>query len=128
MEERTGALGAELDAFMAEYDRRTNAHDVDRWRELVADDATYWFTDGSFEGIDAIADAVQRTFDEIRDEVYTIADLQWVCTSSDFAVVRYRFHWVGYIDGEKREGKGRGTNAMSKRDGRWQMVHEHLSV
>jgi ketosteroid isomerase-like protein len=128
MENRPDALATELDAFMAEYDRRTNAHDVNRWRELVADDATYWFTDGSFVGIDAIAEAVQRTFDEIQDEVYTIADLQWVCAASDFAVVRYRFHWVGYINCERREGQGRGTNAMGKRDGRWQMIHEHLSV
>jgi ketosteroid isomerase-like protein len=128
MENRTDALISELDAFMAEYDKRTNAHDVNRWRELVADDATYWFTDGSFEGIDAITDAVQRTFDEIQDEVYTISDLHWVCASSDCAVVRYRFHWVGCTNGERREGQGRGTNAVIKRNGRWQMIHEHLSV
>lgn len=121
-------LRVELDGFMAEYGRRTNAHDVGRWRELVADDATYWFTDGSFEGIEAIADAVQRTFDEILDEVYTITDIQWVCATVECAVVRYRFHWVGYINGHQHEGRGRGTNAMAKRDGRWQMTHEHLSI
>jgi SnoaL-like protein len=85
-------LTAELDAFMVEYGRRTNAHDVGRLRELVADDASYWFTDGSYEGVEAIAGAVQRTFDEIRDEVYTISDVRWVCVSADFAVARYRFH------------------------------------
>lgn len=88
----------------------------------------YWFTDGSFEGIDAIADAVQRTFDDIQDEVYTISDLRWVCASADCAVVRYSFHWVGFTDGERREGHGRGTNAMIKENGRWQMIHEHLSA
>jgi len=113
---------------MAEYDRLTNAHDLERWRELVADDATYWFTDGSFEGIEAIAGAVRRTFEEIQDEVYTISDVEWVCASPEWAVVRYRFHWVGYIKGERREGRGRGTNAMVKRDDRWQMIHEHLST
>ncbi|WP_328330369.1 nuclear transport factor 2 family protein [Kribbella sp. NBC_00382] len=119
---------AELIAFMADYDRRANAHDVERWRELVADDASFWFTDGSYEGIEAITAAVQRTFDQIRDEVYTISDLHWVYASTDFAVVRYRFHWVGFVDGQQREGRGRGTNSMAKRDGRWQMVHEHLST
>lgn len=113
---------------MAEYDRRTNAHDVERWRELVADDASYWFTDGSYEGIEAIAAAVQRTFDEIQDEVYTISDVHWVHASTDCAVVRYRFHWAGLINGQQREGRGRGTNAMAKRNGRWQMTHEHLST
>lgn len=51
MENRTHALTAELDAFMADYEERTNARALDRWRELVADDATYWFTAGSFEGV-----------------------------------------------------------------------------
>ncbi len=112
---------------MAEYGKRTNSRDLVRWRELVADDATYWFTDGSFDGIDAIVAAVQLTFEAIQDEVYTISDVQWACASVDSAVARYRFHWVGVVDGERQEGRGRGTNAMVKRDGRWQMVHEHLS-
>jgi ketosteroid isomerase-like protein len=126
--ENAGALTAELDGFLAEYERRTNAHDVERLRELIAEDASYWFTDGSYEGVEAIAVAVQRTFDAIRDEVYTISDVGWVCVSTDWAVVRYRFHWVGFIDGQRREGRGRGTNAIARRDGRWQMVHEHLST
>ncbi|MGY4772917.1 nuclear transport factor 2 family protein, partial [Kribbella sp. CWNU-51] len=31
-------------------------------------------------------------------------------------------------NGERREGQGRGTNAMIKQKGRWQMIHEHLSA
>ena len=122
------ALTTELDAFMKEYEQRTNAHDADRWREVVAEDATYWFTEGSYEGVEDVAAAVQRTFEEVQDEVYTISDAHWVTATAKAAVVRYRFHWVGYVDGEEREGRGRGTNAMVKRDGQWLMLHEHLSV
>ncbi|MEV6410945.1 DUF4440 domain-containing protein [Kribbella sp. NPDC051718] len=122
------SLSVELDAFLVEYGKRTNAHDVGRLRELIADDASYWLTDGAYEGVEAIAAAVQRTFDAIRDEVYTISDVRWVYVSADFAVVRYRFHWVGFVDGRRCEGRGRGTNALARREGRWQMVHEHLST
>jgi ketosteroid isomerase-like protein len=128
VESRADGLMAELDAFMAEYGERTNSHDVKRWSGLVADDASYWFTDGSFEGVDAIAAAVQQTWEAIQGEVYTISDVRWVCASPESAVVRYRFHWVGFINGERQEGQGRGTNAMVNRDGRWQMIHEHLSL
>jgi hypothetical protein len=38
---------------MAEYDEQPT-HDVNRWRGLAVDDATFWFTDGSFEGVAAI--------------------------------------------------------------------------
>ncbi|MFC5261985.1 DUF4440 domain-containing protein [Kribbella qitaiheensis] len=70
---------------------------------------------------------VEAIGDTLQDEVYTISDVQWIFASPDCAVVRYRFRWVGYTNGERREGQGRGTNAMTKRNGRWQMIHEHLS-
>ncbi|GAB3529469.1 YybH family protein [Arthrobacter monumenti] len=121
-------LIADLESFMKEYESRTNARDMARWRETIAEDATYWFTDGSYEGIDNIVDAVQGTFAAIQDEVYTISNAQWVVATPEAAVVRYQFRWVGYIDGQKREGQGRGTNTLVKREGRWLMLHEHLSV
>ncbi|MCN0154493.1 nuclear transport factor 2 family protein [Salinispora arenicola] len=31
------------------------------------------------------------------------------------------------MDGQPRSGGGRGTNVLARRDGSWQMVHEHLS-
>ncbi len=109
MENRTDALIAELDAFMADYDRRTSA--LSPWRELVADDATYWFTDGSFTGIDSIADAVQRTFDEIQDETYTISDLHWVCASPDCWRREVSLPWVGY---ETARGARAGVEARTR--------------
>lgn len=118
----------ELQAFLAEYEVKTNGHDVEKWASLVAEDASYWFTEGSYEGLHSIRAAVQRTFELIRDEVYTIKDVHWVSVARESACVRYRFEWVGYVDGERKEGRGRGTNVMAKRGGQWQMVHEHLSV
>ena len=38
----------ELTAFMTEYERAANSHDVGRVLPLIGDDATYWFTDGSY--------------------------------------------------------------------------------
>jgi ketosteroid isomerase-like protein len=40
----------QLAAFMAEYERAANSHDVQQVVPLIADDATYWFTDGSYRG------------------------------------------------------------------------------
>jgi hypothetical protein len=74
------------------------------------DDATYWLTDGSYHGIDAIKAALERTFTTILDEIYTIDKMEWV------AVCRYRYRWTGVIDGAPASGHGRGT-----------MLHEHLS-
>ncbi|KJC63549.1 YybH family protein [Agreia bicolorata] len=122
------SLTADADSFLAEYERRTNAHDIDAWSELIAEDATYWFTNGTHVGKRAIVDAVAYNFRVIEDETYRISDVEWVHRADDIAVVRYRFNWTGLQNGQPASGSGRGTNVMSRRDGRWQMTHEHLSA
>jgi ketosteroid isomerase-like protein len=117
----------ELTAFMRRYEQATNKHDFDDLAPLIAEDATYWFTDGSYHGIDAIKGAIERTFATILDEVYTIDQLEWVAIADDLAACRYRFRWTGVIGGEPASGHGRGTNVITKRNGAWQALHEHLS-
>jgi ketosteroid isomerase-like protein len=120
-------LETELTSFVERYEQATNRHDFGQLVPLIAEDATYWFTEGSYHGIDAIRAAVERTFATILDEVYEIQNLEWVAVADDLAVCRYRCSWKGVIDGEPASGHGRGTNVMTKRDGAWKMSHEHLS-
>jgi hypothetical protein len=40
-------LVTRLGAFMAEYERAANSHHVQQVLPLIANDATYWFTDGT---------------------------------------------------------------------------------
>jgi 8-oxo-dGTP pyrophosphatase MutT (NUDIX family)/ketosteroid isomerase-like protein len=118
---------AELSAFMAGYERAANSHQVGRVLPLIADDATYWFTDGSYRGREEIAGAFDRTFAAIQDEVYEIRELEWFALRDELAACRYRFFWRGVVDGQPSWGQGRGTNVVVKRDGGWQVQHGHLS-
>jgi ADP-ribose pyrophosphatase YjhB (NUDIX family) len=120
-------LTAELTGFMAEYERAANSHDVRLVLPLIANDAIYWFTDGSYRGREEIAGALERTFATIQNEVYEIRELEWVAANDKFAACRYRFSWRGVVDGQPSSGLGRGTNIVIKRDGVWQVQHEHLS-
>jgi hypothetical protein len=43
-----------LTAFMTAYEHAANSHDVEQVLPLIADDATYWFTDGSYRGREEI--------------------------------------------------------------------------
>jgi ketosteroid isomerase-like protein len=115
-------------AFVRAYEQATNSHDIANVAPLIAADAVYWFSDGSYRGRDAILAAIAQTFATIRDETYQIADLEWVATDSSLAVCRYRFSWTGIINGLPRSGSGRGTNVLIKTSGGWQMLHEHLSA
>ncbi len=118
---------AELDTFMTHYEQANNDRDIAQIASMIAENATYWFSDGSHRGLEEIVEAVERTFAVIRDETYAISDLQWVVASADTGVCRYRFAWHGLIDGEPHSGRGRGTNVLVRRDGLWKVQHEHLS-
>lgn len=121
-------LAGELSAFMRAYQAANNEHDVELVAPMIADDASYWFTDGSYRGLAQVKDAISRTFAAIKDETYSISDLDWIVVTAEHAVCRYRFSWAGIIGGEPRSGRGRGTSVISRRDGRWQITHEHLSA
>lgn len=118
----------ELMSFMRAYESANNSHDIDRVVPHIAEDATYWFTDGSYRGINAIRAAIERTFTAIQDETYEIEDLEWIAQGDDVAVCRYRFAWAGEVNGVRKSGAGRGTNVIVKRDGAWRILHEHLSA
>jgi hypothetical protein len=62
--------------FMQEYERNTNSHCFQEIAPLIADDAIYWFNDGSFRGIAEIKQAFEKTWSFILDEQYTIDHVQ----------------------------------------------------
>jgi ketosteroid isomerase-like protein len=121
-------LATELTVFMRAYEDANNSHDIDRVTPMVAEHATYWFTDGSYYGLRQVTAAITRTFSAIRDETYEISEVEWVIISTEHAVCRYRFSWTGVVGGEPRSGHGRGTNVLVKQDGLWKIQHEHLST
>lgn len=114
--------------FLKQYEKATNSHDFSKLDAQIADDAIYWFSNGSHEGKAAIRKAIEKTWNKIQDESYSITDVEWLVTSDDYAICIYRFHWRGKVGGVAKEGHGRGTNVMVKNDGGWQMKHEHLSL
>lgn len=113
---------------MQRYERATNTHRFEEVAPLTAEDAVYWFNDGSFLGTEEIRGAFERTWQTIPDETYGIDDLCWLAADEQIAVCVYDFHWEGTVEGEPRRGAGRGTTVL-KRDGdTWRVIHEHLSA
>lgn len=118
----------ELEQFMRTYEEANNSHDFAKLEPLIAADAAYWFTDGSYEGIAQIRKAIEETFARIQNEAYEISELVWPIAEEDVAVCTYHFAWHGVVNGEAKSGAGRGTNVLKRSDGVWRVVHEHLSV
>ena len=113
---------------MKAYEAANNSHDFSQLEPLIAPDATYWFTDGSYEGVAEIRAAIEGTFARNQNETYIISELAWPVVGDDVAVCTYRFAWRGIVEGEEKSGAGRGTNVLKKSNDNWRVVHEHLSV
>lgn len=113
--------------FLHEYEQRTNTHRFEEVAPLIADQAVYWFNDGSFQGLEAIKQAFEKTWALIQDEQYAIEQVQWLVNEAQTAVCIYLFRWQGNVEGHLLQGVGRGTSVFQKIEGQWKVTHEHLS-
>ena len=105
--------------FMREYETSGRTGGVERTLGLIADDAIYWFSDGSSHvGKAAIGSAIRRNLEAIKDETYRISEIVWVAQSADVAACAYRFDWSGVIEGPAHgEVEGRRVEVIEARKG-----------
>lgn len=116
------------DEFMMAYERATNSHDVEATLSLIDERAVYLFSDETvYVGKQAIGKVLQRNFNLIENESYSIQNLKWLAISDGVAACVYDYSWSGAIDGEPASGHGRGTTVLRRTPDGWRVVHEHLS-
>lgn len=109
---------------LAAYADRINRHDFDLLVELIAPDASFWFTNGTYVGIAAIRAAFESTWQLMgSSEVYWLDQQEWIAEGDSAAACTYRFKWKT----DTASGSGRGTTVLKRVDDRWWIVHEHLS-
>lgn len=109
---------------LAAYAERINRQDFNLLTDLIAADATFWFTNGTYVGIAAIRNAFESTWQLMgSSEVYWLDQQQWIAESDGAAACTYRFNWKT----DSSSGAGRGTTVLRFVDNRWWIVHEHLS-
>ncbi|WP_327212392.1 nuclear transport factor 2 family protein (plasmid) [Rhizobium beringeri] len=109
------------------YEASVNLRRFDEVAPLISAEAVFWFTDGTYRGIDAIKAAFEETWRKLHNEVYWLEDVDWIAVGDTVASCTYRFRWRADIDGKTYEGDGRGTTILRKEDTQWKIVHEHLS-
>ncbi|MEM6751013.1 MAG: nuclear transport factor 2 family protein [Planctomycetota bacterium] len=121
-------MDASLDDFLQELLAAQASGERDRVLTLVADDAVYWFSNGdAHHGLPAIEAAFVRNAEAIEGDDYRVSDVVWLSRGDTAAALRFRFAWSGRVKGEAVSASGRGTWVLALRDGRWRVVHEHLS-
>ena len=105
-----------------------NAKDLPGTLELIADDAVYFWSNGSaMFGKAAIAEGLKANFDGIHNDTYETLDVTWLVETEETAVCVFRFQWSGEIGGKPASGQGRGASVLKRVNGEWRVVHENLS-
>jgi len=112
---------------LAGYIAATNSHDFRELAPRLGERAVYYFGNATCETPEAIQHYFEQAWATVVDEVYAAEDVQWLSVTDDAATAVYRYAWSGLIDGTPARGHGRATNVFERLDGRWLLVHEHLS-
>lgn len=108
--------------------RRMQAKDLAATMELIADDAVYFWSNGSaMFGKAAIAEAMRTNFEGIKNDTYDVTDVIWIAEDDDVAACVFRFEWTGVVEGRAASGRGRGASVLKRTDGVWRVAHENLS-
>jgi hypothetical protein len=63
----------------------------------------------------------------VSKQRFHLTDIQVLTVDSRSAAATYTYHWEGAMDGRAFRIQGRGTRVLVVRNGRVQIVHEHLS-
>lgn len=110
------------------YADRINRQNFDLLTDLIAPDATFWFSNGTHSGIAAIRAAFEATWQAMGPtERYWLDQLEWIAEGDSAAACIYRFNWEITVNGERDSGSGRGTTVLKRVGDRWWIAHEHLS-
>jgi ketosteroid isomerase-like protein len=120
-------LQRELDTLLQAYELAANTCDFNVVSPFIADDATFWFTNGQYEGKESVRCAFEDTWSTIQNETYTISNVHWVAKNYWVSACTYDFESDGIVDGRRQIYRGKGTNAFARISGSWRIVHEHLS-
>lgn len=114
---------------LADYIAATNTHDFSNIKELLDENAVYWFSNKTCESLEEIRQYFEIAWDTINEEVYQATDVRWLVREENSATCIYTYRYEGYYNEEFVQGSGRATNVFIKNeDGSWKLIHEHLSA
>ncbi|MCA9337340.1 DUF4440 domain-containing protein [Candidatus Saccharibacteria bacterium] len=122
----TDEIKYELKTFLEAYEKAANSRNFDNVESLIAKNAVFEFTNGTFKGIAAIRKAFEDTWNKIKDETYTISDIKWIKVGYRNAECTYKFKSDGIVGGKRQVYEGVGTSTFKRIDGNWRVTHERL--
>jgi ketosteroid isomerase-like protein len=116
--------------FLHRFEALAEREDFALIREAIDERAVFRFNDGDFVGRDAIRAAFEKTWrgdPSVKKARFYLSDIAVLTADQRTATATYNWHWEGSQGGRAFAIKGRGTRVLVFDNGRFRIVHEHLS-
>ena len=97
---------------------------------MIDERAYFRFNDGDFVGRQAIQAVFEKTWrgdPAVKKARFYLSDVVVLTTDRASATATYTYNWEGSQGSQQFKVQGRGTRVLSYEDGKFRIVHEHLS-
>lgn len=89
-------------------------------------DVTVIFAEATYYGKHQVSVAISKTFSMIKDERFSIYNVNWTIIRENFATCTFDHEWCGALHTQKFAHAGRGTIAWVKESDTWQIINQHF--
>jgi ketosteroid isomerase-like protein len=121
---------ASVAEFLNHFESLAAKEDFSLISAMIDERAFFRFNDGDFVGRPAIQAAFEKTWrgdPSVRKARFYLSDIVVLSTDRATATATYTYHWEGSQGGREFKIQGRGTRVLLREDGRFRIIHEHLS-
>jgi ketosteroid isomerase-like protein len=98
--------------------------------DMIDERAYFRFNDGDYIGRESIHGVFEKTWrgdPSVKKARFYLTDIVVLTTDVTSATATYTYHWEGAQGGRQFRLRGRGTRVLTHENGRFRIVHEHLS-
>jgi ketosteroid isomerase-like protein len=116
--------------FLDRFEEVAGAEDFSLIQDMIHEHAVFRFNDGDFVGRKAIQAVFEKTWKGsagVKKERFYLSDIVVLSVDRASAAATYTYNWEGSQEGRPFRIQGRGTRVLVLEQGRFQIVHEHLS-
>ncbi len=98
--------------------------------DMIDERAYFRFNDGDFVGRKAIQAVFEKTWKgdpTVKKARFYLSDIVVLTTDKASATATYTYNWEGSQGSREFKIQGRGTRVLVHEDGKFRIIHEHLS-
>ena len=116
--------------FLNHFEEIAMKEDFGLLQDMIDENAYFRFNDGDFVGRKAIQAVFEKTWKgdpTVKKAQFYLSNIVVLTTDTASASATYTYNWEGSQGIREFKIQGRGTRVLAHADGKFRIIHEHLS-